>query len=253
LLVGCYYGILIVDMTNTPKISIIIPTLNEERSITPLLQSIKQQTTADYEVIIADAGSTDQTTEIVRQFGATVVEGGMPAVGRNRGAQAAQGEYLLFLDADVLLTKSFLAEMISEFEEKELDIASCSVVPLSDKTIDIILHGVANAYISLTQYFYPHAPGFCILIKKSVHDQIGGFDESLKLAEDHDYVNRAQKVGTFRILKNAKIFVSVRRLESDGRFSVSAKYALSEVYRLMKGEIRTDVFKYKFGHHQDKK
>lgn len=248
---GC--GILIVDMTNTPKISIIIPTLNEEQSIGSLLRSIQQQTETSYEIIIADAGSTDQTTDIARQFGATVVDGGMPAVGRNCGARVAQGEYLLFLDADVLLTRNFLAEMISEFEEKELDVASCSVVPISDKTIDIILHGVANAYISLTQYFYPHAPGFCILVKKSVHDQLNGFDETLKLAEDHDYVNRAQKVGTFRILKNAKIFVSVRRLESDGRFSVSAKYALSEVYRMMKGEIRTDVFKYKFGHHQEKK
>ncbi len=235
------------------KLSIIIPTLNEERSLPALLESIKDQDFSDYEIIVADAGSKDQTGKIAADYGAKVIKGGLPAAGRNRGAQAAQGEYLLFLDADVILSRRFLSRIIEEMEDKEIDAASCGIVPLSDKLIDSILHDVANAYISLTQYFFPHAPGFCIIIRKSLHEKIGGFNESLKLAEDHDYVSRAQAEGKFRILKNSKIFVSVRRLESDGRFNISAKYLLCELYRVMLGEIRTDAFKYKFGHHYEKK
>lgn len=236
-----------------PKVSIIIPALNEARSLRALLRSIATQSFKDFEVVLADAGSTDETAAIAKEFGVRVVTGGLPSVGRNAGAVAAQGEYLLFLDADVILGRHFLREMVTEFEAKKVDVASCGIVPLSDKLVDVILHGVANAYISVTQYFYPHAPGFCILIKKSLHEQINGFDTALTLAEDHDYVKRARELGKFRILKTPKIFVSVRRFESDGRLNVSAKYVLCEMYRMMLGEVKTNAFKYKFGHHKVEK
>jgi glycosyltransferase involved in cell wall biosynthesis len=234
------------------KLSIIIPALNEERFLPFLLTSIKNQNFAEAEVIIADAGSTDRTLEIAARFGAKTVDGGMPAVGRNRGAEVAVGEWLLFLDSDVILPKNFLADILVRAEEKQIDVASCAVVPLSDKNIDLILHDVVNAYMSLTQYFYPHAPGFCILIKKSLHQKIGGFDKQLKLAEDHNYVKRAKQNGKFRIFHRPKVFVSVRRLEADGRLNISTKYLLCEVYRLLLGEIETDIFKYKFGHYNEK-
>lgn len=235
-----------------PKISVIIPALNEEKSLPYTLESIKEQDFKDFEIIVADAGSTDNTKAVAEKYGCRLAEGGMPAVGRNAGAKIAAGEWLLFLDADVYLADKFLRFLIEEAEEVSADIASCAVIPLSDKIIDQIMHGVANAYINLTQYFYPHAPGFCIFVKKSLHEKINGFDESLKLAEDHEYVKRAKEFGNYHILKKPKIYVSVRRLESDGRFNVAAKYVACEVYRALLGEIRTDLFKYKFGHHYDK-
>lgn len=235
-----------------PKISIIIPALNEEKTLPTLLESIKDQEFTDYEVIIADAGSTDKTLAIAKDYGARVIKGGMPAVGRNAGAKEARSKWLLFLDADVFLSGKFLKLMIDEAEEREADAASCAAVPLSDKIVDQMMHEVANAYIQMTQYFYPHAGGFCILIKKSLHTKIGGYNESLKLAEDHEYISRAKKLGKFKILKRPKIYVSVRRFESDGRLNVAAKYIACEVYRALVGEIKTDVFKYKFGHHYAK-
>lgn len=234
-----------------PRLSIIIPALNEEKTLPFILESIKGQDFSDFEIIVADAGSTDKTKEITESFGGRVVAGGMPARGRNAGAAAAQGEWLLFLDADVYLSEKFLTFLITEAEESGADVASCGIIPLSDKIIDQIMHATANAYINLTQYFDPHAPGFCILIKKSLHEKIKGFDESLKLAEDHDYVKRAKQFGAYKILKKPKIYVSIRRMESDGRFNVAAKYVACEVYRALLGEIRTDLFKYKFGHHYD--
>lgn len=245
-------GFYILIPYHMPKISVIIPTLNEAKSLPFTLESIKAQEFKDIEIIISDAGSIDGTQEIAEKYGAKVVKGGMPAVGRNAGAKAAAGEWLLFLDADVYLSDKFLTFLIEEAEEEKASIASCAVIPLSDKIIDQIMHGVANAYINLTQYFYPHAPGFCILVKKSLHEKINGFDESLKLAEDHEYVKRAKEFGEYKILKKPKIYVSVRRMESDGRFNVAAKYVACEVYRAILGEIRTDLFKYKFGHHYDK-
>lgn len=234
------------------KISIIIPALNEEKSLPTLFESIKDQDFRDYEVLLADAGSTDKTLKIAEEYGVKTIKGGLPAVGRNAGAKEAQGEWLLFLDSDVFLSGKFLKFLIDEAEGTGADAATCAAIPLSDKLIDQMMHGVANAYIQLTQYFYPHAGGFCILIKKSLHDKIGGYNESLKLAEDHEYISRAQKFGKFKILKKPKIYVSVRRFESDGRLNVAAKYIACEMYRALLGEIKTDIFKYKFGHHYAK-
>jgi glycosyltransferase involved in cell wall biosynthesis len=242
------YSILI-NIKYMPKLSIIIPALNEEKSLPTLFESIKDQEFKDYEVILADSGSTDKTPEIAAEYGVKIIKGGLPAVGRNAGAKEAQGEWLLFLDSDVFLSGKFLKFLIEEAEEVGADAATCAAVPLSDKLLDQVMHDVANAYIQLTQYFYPHAGGFCILIKKSLHQQIGGYNESLKLAEDHEYISRAKKIGKFKILKKPKIYVSVRRFESDGRLNVAAKYVACEVYRALLGEIKTDIFKYKFGHH----
>ena len=84
-----------------PKLSIVIPVKNEETDLPKLLASIKAQTFTDYEVIVADAHSTDKTVELAQAAGAIVVEGGMPGSGRNRGAEAAStGDPLAEMDID---------------------------------------------------------------------------------------------------------------------------------------------------------
>src|SRR5687767_6578001 len=102
-------------------LSIIIPTYNEEEYLPFLLRSIQAQSYKDYEVIIADASSTDKTRAIAAEFGARVVQGGLPGAGRNRGAEAAKGENLLFLDADVILPDPWFLQMtVGEFEKRKL-------------------------------------------------------------------------------------------------------------------------------------
>ncbi|MCD6599377.1 MAG: glycosyltransferase [Dehalococcoidia bacterium] len=234
-------------------LSIIIPTLNEERFLPALLSSIELQGFHDYEVIVADAGSEDGTLEIAKKHGCRIVIGGrLPAIGRNNGAKAARGKYLLFLDADVVLPEDFLGTVINEFENRNLDVASCQMTPLSSRIFDSAFCNVLNGYFLLTQHVYPHAPGFCILARKDINDAINGFDECIRLAEDHDYVNRAMKYGAFGILRGPRVFVSVRRLDTDGRFNITAKYLLCELYRIAIGEIRTDIFNYKFAHYNRK-
>jgi len=230
-------------------LSIIIPTYNEEEYLPFLLRSIIVQSFKDYEIIVADNHSTDRTREIAKEFGATIVDGGMPAGGRNRGAEAAKGEILLFLDSDVVLPDPWFLQMtVAEFEKRKLGAATCRILPLSKKSVDKIFHHAFNYFLWVTQASVPHAPGFCIFARKSVHQAIHGFDEEIKLAEDHDYVNRASKVGKFRVLKTYKIPVSVRRFDRDGRFNVAMKYLLSELYLRTKGNIKNDIFNYTFGY-----
>lgn len=235
-------------------LSVIIPTYNEERYLPYLLRSLVAQTAKNFEVIVADNRSKDKTREIARTFGARIVDGGMPSEGRNAGAAAAKGDLLLFLDADVILPDpKFLEDTVNEFRERGLGVATCKVQPMSDKRIDLYLHEAFNYFMWVTAALRPHAPGFCIFARKSVHDAIGGFDPEIKLAEDHDYVERASKKAKFGILKSHKIPVSVRRLDKDGRFRTAVKYLAAEVYMRTKGKIKTDLFKYRFGYDEQGK
>lgn len=229
-------------------VSIIIPAFNEGGFLPKLLISIQKQSAQPQEIIVADAFSVDNTKEVAKTFKCKLVKGGLPAKARNNGAKKATQPILLFLDADVILPPFFLEKTYKEMDERKLDIASCFVTPKSNLKIDKFLHRFANQYMRLTQKFHPHVPGFCIFVKKESHFAIGGFDESLVLAEDHDYVSRAKNVGKFGYLKSYKIPVSVRRLTKDGRIKIALKYIAIELHLIFIGKIKSNIFNYRFGH-----
>lgn len=235
------------------KVSIIIPTLNEEKYLPLLLKSIKKQRFKDYEIIVADANSKDKTLEIAQKYGAKVVKGGLPGVGRNRGAKIAQGEFLFFLDADVILPRNFLKKAYNEMQKRYLDLATCEFKPISNLLIDKVSHELINLFIKLSQFSTPHAPGFSIFVSKRLFERVGGFDESIKIAEDHDFVRRASKLRPLRILESTYIKVSVRRLEKEGRIRLAKKYLYVELHRLFKGELKKDIINYEFGNYNQKK
>lgn len=231
------------------KISIIIPTYNEEEYLPNLLNSIKKQDFTDYEVIIADAHSKDNTRKIAKDFGAIVVDGGLPGVGRNAGAKVAKGEILLFLDSDLELTPKYLNNVIEEFEERNLGIAISQMTPLSEKTRDIYLHNLANWFMIAVEKIKPHGAGcYGIIAKRSLHEQINGFDESLTFGEDTDYIEKLGEIDKFRVLRNAKVGVSTRRLEEEGLYNLLKQYGKS-TYNDFRGKRTTaEDLDYKFGH-----
>lgn len=91
-------------MCERPFFSVVIPTYNRERFIGKAIKSVLQQTCKDYELIVVDDGSTDQTSKIVKSFGKRVqyvyTKNGGPSAGRNKGISLAKGKYIAFLDSD---------------------------------------------------------------------------------------------------------------------------------------------------------
>ncbi len=230
-----------------PRISVIVPTLNEKEDLPVLLESLRAQTFQDFEIIVADAGSKDGTKQIARDYGAKVIKGGMPGVGRNRGADVARGEFLFFFDADVELPPFFLEKALEEMEARFLELATCEFKPKSDLRLDNIMFRFANLTVKMNQDINPRAAGFCIFITKRLFRRVNGFDETLKLAEDHDLVQRASKFRPLRVLNNVHLMVSVRRLEKEGRFALVQKYAQVEMRLLFGGKVREDIIEYEFG------
>lgn len=237
------------------KVSIIIPTLNEEEYLPRLLKSINSQTFKDYEIIVADSNSSDNTIKIAKKYGAKIIKGGMPAVGRNNGAKIAQGKFIFFLDADIILPEFFLENAYNEMQRRNINLATCEFNPLSNFFIDKIMHDFANFYVKIHQYSRdPHAFGSCLLVSRKLFNEVEGFDESLILAEDHNFVKRASNFDKLRVLRTTEFYVSTRRIIKEGRLNLTWKYFKVEFYRKFVGEILDENFIiYEFTNFEKKK
>jgi glycosyltransferase involved in cell wall biosynthesis len=226
-------------------ISIVIPTYNEEKYLPLLLKSIKRQKFKDYEIIVADNNSKDMTRKISSDYGCKVVDGGLPSKARNNGAKYAKGGIILFLDADVILTRNYLEKSVKDFKKRNIDVAISGIRAKSDKGIDKFLYLATDIFLKSAQYFKALGSACCgIMVRASLHRKIGGFNEKIKFAEDSDYLIRANEHGKFRILKS-HLFVSPRRLEVEGRLNTSLKYVKS-TYCDIVGKYNRNV-NYKFG------
>lgn len=212
-----------------------------------LLDSIKIQDFYDYEVIVADARSKDTTREIAEQYGCRIVNGGLPAAGRNAGAAAARGDFFFFLDADVIIPQGFIRNVYEEMQDRYYDLATCEIRPLSNYRLDRVLHRMINLAVILNLRVDPKAFGFCIFVTKRLFGRIGGFDETIYVAEDNDFVKRASEFRHLRYLSSAYLMVSVRRFEKEGRFAYMNKGIKLNLYRTFRGEIRNaKVVSYEF-------
>ncbi|MEL0608042.1 glycosyltransferase family 2 protein [Vibrio echinoideorum] len=238
-------------------VSIIVITLNEEKRIGRLMEELSVQTHQEFEVIVVDSNSEDNTREVAQAYESALpnltvhhMETRGVSLGRNTGASLAQYNRILFLDADVSLPRNFLAKALYELDEKKLEVAG---VYMSSKGLPFVHkfgYGLFNAGLFATQFFFPTAIGACIFSTKRAHDEIGGFDEEIVLCEDCDYVKRASKTWRFRFL-NMTFGFDPRRLDQDGVVKTGSTYLKANVRRFFKGEMRNNEMNYKFGHYKE--
>lgn len=198
-------------------VSIIIPTLNEEKYLPRLLECLSNQTFKDFEVIVADANSKDRTKEIALNYGAKVVEGGIQAIGRNNGAKKALGDIFIFIDSDVTFSSNFLYNLIKEFKLKDLDFA----IPKFNTEHDLFRFRIflkwSNLYKDIMKSTrYPDGTGQLVIVKKDSFFSIGGFP-NFRVAEDTVLFWKAAKGRAFKVgLISEKFTSSTRRLEKNG-------------------------------------
>ncbi|MBI2550127.1 glycosyltransferase [Candidatus Woesearchaeota archaeon] len=235
-------------MSKKRAVSIIIPTYNEEKYLPGLLESITRQDFKDFEVIVADKPSNDGTKEVAKKFGCVVVAGGVPSRARNEGAKLAKADVLLFLDADIILPKNFISDMLHKFRSGGYACATVHYRPLSNHVADKAAFFCANFMCRQMQKIRPHAAGWCIMIKKELFEEIGGFNITHRICEDHDLVRRAAERGKFGVMRTPFVWVSTRRLKKEGRIKYGLKVAASFVLYNTVGIERTQkIINYEFG------
>jgi glycosyltransferase involved in cell wall biosynthesis len=186
-----------------PLLSVVIPCLNEERTLGKQLEALcRQETDFSWEVLVADNGSTDRTVEIARSFaerlpGLHVVH--EPRRGRhhacNAGAAAARGELLLFIDADDEVAPGFLQAMAEALEHASVAAARIDHRRLRDELTAKEGYGaLQTGAIETASGFLPFAAGACMGVRRQAFEQVEGFDE-MPFCEDADISWKLQLAG----------------------------------------------------------
>ena len=202
------------DFTLAPLVSAIIPTLNEEKYLEGCLVSLKNQSgDFDLEIIVTDGGSVDNTLVIAKKYADKVVISDIrgPSVQRNFGARIAQGEILVFIDADTVASKDLLKNFVETFKDKYVVGVIGPIYPL-EKIKMAYLYTLTNAFQKfLVKINYPLFWGASCGFRRSAFWEINGFDTKLNTSEDHDISLRIKNLG--KIVFNDKIlaFTSHRR------------------------------------------
>jgi hypothetical protein len=103
-----------------------------------------------------------------------------------------------------------------------------------------------NWPVQLLENAFPYA-SCLILIKKELHAKLKGFDEKIKIAEDHDYARRAARVSKFGFLRSSKLPLFMRRCREKGIINTNLKYLVCNLFNVSLGEVKSDIFGYDFG------
>ena len=241
-------------MSDLPM-SVIVITLNEEQTISHLMEDLKQQTIKEFEVIVVDSNSDDGTVALAKEHGEAFeefkiveMEGRGVSLGRNTGAEQAKYEHLIFLDADSRVDNRFIEKAQSVLAQTGLKVAGGRMKATEAKPL--IRMGIKSFDLGmlLTQGLFPTAVGACIFSTKTVHQEIGGFDTRIHLCEDCDYVRRASKIYRFRMIPVFFEF-DTRRLKEQGLFKTGLTYLKANLYRWFFSEITNNQIAYEFGQH----
>ena len=183
-----------------PLVSVVISTKNEEKNIENCLNSIVFQTypKENIEIIVVDNSSTDRTKEISQKYTDKVFNKGPErSTQRNFGMlEKSTGQYLMFLDADMILSPNVVEESVKKMESEE---------GLVGVYISEVVLG--KSYFSKVRRFERSFYDGTVIdgarfIKKSVFEKVGGFDEDLYAAEDWDLDKRLKKIGNLEVLEN---------------------------------------------------
>lgn len=177
------------QVKNYPLVSVVITTKNEEKNIENCLLSIKRQTYGNIELIVVDNFSEDKTVEIAKKYGAKVyLKGPERSTQRNYGAQVSSGEYLLYLDADMILSPTVIEDCV---EKCEVDRVDALYVPER-----IVGEGFWIKVRDFERSFYTGTVVDAVrFVRRDLFLRVDGFDESLVGPEDWDLDRRVRKIG----------------------------------------------------------
>jgi glycosyltransferase involved in cell wall biosynthesis len=200
-----------------PEITIIVPAFNEEKYIKSVFQGLKKQTFHNFEIIVVDGNSTDQTREIAKRNGGKIIIEPKKNIGaaRNTGARFARGSLILFTNADTMASKNLLKIYKDAFMDKNIVAASGALIPL-EKSTKLIRFGYRCASVYLAKMSFatknPAISGSNFMVRKSTFKKCGGFDESLYTYEDLDLAHRLARMGQVKYIRNAIVATSTRRI-----------------------------------------
>lgn len=244
----------------TPFISVIIPTLNEEKYLPRLLKDLSQQTTDNFEVIHVDGHSDDQTKKLANEY-----KHKLPhftqlncdirhvSVQRNMGAGIAQAPFFLFLDADTQLPPYFIEGLSYQLHKRKSDIFTTWAIPDSTDAADTAIITIINLGINLSEVLKsPIAVGVCMGCTRKVFKAVGGFETDIAFGEDENFAKAAIKLGySFHMYHQPRFVYSFRRFRKEGTLPTMRQIAVKKIKEYTRGIFSPKPPDYLMGGHHD--
>jgi glycosyltransferase involved in cell wall biosynthesis len=214
-------------MNLSNKITIVIPSKNEENYIAHLLDNLITQEVEFTKIIIADC-STDKTRSVIDLYrprlNIEVIEGGPVSLAKNRGAKLVTTPYILFIDADVRFFKStVIYDAVSVMEAENLDLVGLNAKCYDGDIRAQIGFTIFNVINHILKYFSPFAVGAFMLTRRDKFVELGGFPEQFATSEDY-FLSRKYSVNKFKLL-NHYFGQDSRRFRKMGYFGMT-KYLI---------------------------
>ncbi|MUL36453.1 glycosyltransferase [Gloeocapsopsis dulcis] len=229
------------------NISVIIPCYNAAKTIAVQLDALANQTWTDWEIIVVDNGSTDESIAIVEKYQKQIPNLRLihasdrpgAAYARNVGVKAATGEALLFCDADDQVEPGWLSAMGKALLKYDFVAGQFDYTQLNEPwLVNSGIFQVQKAGLSQYEFppYLPFAGSGNLGIKTALHQAVGGFNEDLIYAEDTDYCFRVQLIGTqLHFIRDAVAQIRLRHTFKD-IYRQGKNWAESHIYlRLLYG------------------
>ena len=191
------------------KLTIIIPSYNEEKYIKRTLLSIINQVGCyGVRIIVADNHSTDNTRKIIKKFNrdfykdVEIIDGGRVSYARNRGAELVKTEYMLFIDADEILYNDYnIIENMDKMVKLNLDLLTVKVKSYGSDLRTSLMFRIFNITNLIMSNWIPFAVGGYFMTRTDKFRELGGFDETVNHSEDF-LLSRKYSVKKFKISKH---------------------------------------------------
>ena len=220
------------------RYSIVIPTLNEEKFLPKLLDSLAAQTKKDFEVIVVDGSSKDKTVAVAKSFVRKLPKlqivmskkASLP-LQRNLGAKVARAAWLIFIDADSIVFPHFIERITRYIRDEKPSFFTTWLRPDSEKPgeANIALLGNLMFEVALT-LGRPLPSGPLTAVTRTAFARVGGYNEEHAYHEDIDFSMRVARAGfSIRIIPETLYVWSLRRLRKQGTAKVIQQYIISAV------------------------
>ncbi len=224
--------------------SFVIPAYNEEQRIARCIESIQASMKAlekEYEIIASDDDSTDQTAVIAEQCGATVVRSGKRNIGatRNVGAAAAQGEVIVFVDADSIVQPQTLIEMDEALDNGAIG----GGAPITWTSRANLMANLCLVFWNTVSKLFCLPAGSFFFVKQEAFVEAGGFDESFYATEELHLGKALKQIGRLAIVK-APIQTSPRKVHEFSHWEIIKLLATISISpnQTLKNRERLDVW-----------
>jgi len=229
--------------TEKPLISVIIPTFQEEKYITSVLSKLNKLK-PQIEMIVVDGGSSDKTIQMAKKFANKMYQINKRGIARakNYGAKKANGDILVFLDADVHPNLDFVKKVLRTFNDTMNVGATCNVMPLHAKSNEVFFFHFYNCLIRFVSRFRPHCQGKFFAVKKEFFQRINGFNEDLPCLEDHDLAFRLSNLGKVVFIRDLTVYEFPRRFRKVGLLKVVITWSMDYLSFMLKGKPISNIW-----------